>query len=429
MHLTNRALALIALAAALAIAGLWSDAATLRGLWLVPMVLLAAGLAFESARIARLRLDARLRPPASVLLGQACEFHLELRADQDVSVEWLLSPPAQFECDAEVQALRLRAGSPVQAALRLLPVRLGDHCWAPAAARLRGRLGLADWSRLLPLDCRGRVLPDLRLRQPRRVRGLHRGAQSRRLGGEGSELAQLRDYRAGDPLSRIAWKRSARHGRLLTRDAGDERQLDLLLVIDAGVRATAAAGHLDRFGLHVNLALRLAASAARRGDRIGLLLHADKALSAFAPVPGQLATLRLRNALAAARPAAVASDPGAAAPRARGLLSRRALIVWFADVDEALAASGLAAVAQVLMPPHRVVFAGVDAQRGAAARRRRLPAQSERDAWLALAGEAEERRVAAALRRLRALGAPVVSEAPDTLEDAVLFEYARQRGS
>ena len=158
-----------------------------------------------------------------------------------------------------------------------------------------------------------------------------------------------------------------------------------------------------------------------------MLLHADKVLSAIAPVPGPQATLRLRSVLAAARPAAVASDPAAAALRVRALLSRRALIIWFADVDEALAATELAAVAQVLMPPHRVVFAGVDTQRGVAARRRRMPAESERDAWLALAGEAQELRIAAALRRLRALGAPVVSAAPDALEDAVLSEYARQR--
>jgi uncharacterized protein (DUF58 family) len=427
MHLTGRALTLIALAAALGIASLWTEAASLRDLWLVPIVLLAAGLAFESARVARLRLAMRLRPPAAVLLGQACEFHLELSADQSVAIEWLLSPPVQLEGEIAVQALRLRADRATHTTLAVLPVRLGYYDWAPAAARLRGVLGLADWSRLLPLDCRGRVLPDLRLRQPRRVRGLHRSAQSRRLSGEGSELAQLRDYRAGDPLSRIAWKRSARHGRLLTREAGDERQLDLLLVIDTGVRSMAAAGRLDRFGLHVNLALRLAASAARRGDRIGLLLHADKVLSAIAPVPGPQATLRLRSVLAAARPAAVASDPAAAALRVRALLSRRALIIWFADVDEALAATELAAVAQVLMPPHRVVFAGVDTQRGVAARRRRMPAESERDAWLALAGEAQELRIAAALRRLRALGAPVVSAAPDALEDAVLSEYARQR--
>ena len=109
MHLTGRALTLIALAAALGIASLWTEAASLRDLWLVPIVLLAAGLAFESARVARLRLAMRLRPPAAVLLGQACEFHLELSADQSVAIEWLLSPPVQLEGEIAVQALRLRA--------------------------------------------------------------------------------------------------------------------------------------------------------------------------------------------------------------------------------------------------------------------------------------------------------------------------------
>jgi uncharacterized protein (DUF58 family) len=427
MHLTGRSLWLIALAAALGIVGLWSNAAVLPGLWLVPIALLVTGLAFESARVSRLRLDLRLRSPSAVLLGQACEFHPGLTADQDVAIEWLLPTPQQLQAEVGVRALRLRAGIAATVSLRVLPVHLGDYAWPSAAARLRGALGLAHWSRDLPLDVRGRVLPDLRLRAPRRVPGRHRTAQARRAIGEGIELHQLRDYRAGDPLSRIAWRRSARHGRLLTREAGDERELDLLLVIDAGVRSAGAAGRLDRLGVHVNLALHLAAEAGRRGDRIGLLLHAGEVLAAIAPVPDPVATLRLRGALAAARPGAVDSDPAAAALRTRSLLSRRALIVWLADVDEALAAADLAAVAKILMPPHRVVFAGVDTQRSAALRRRRMPASSERDAWLVLAGDEQQRRVVHAVRRLRALGAPVVSAAPEALEDAVLAEYARQR--
>jgi uncharacterized protein (DUF58 family) len=35
---------------------------------------------------------------------------------------------------------------------------------------------------------------------------------------QGDELAALRDYRAGDPQRRIAWKASARHLNLLVKD-------------------------------------------------------------------------------------------------------------------------------------------------------------------------------------------------------------------
>jgi uncharacterized protein (DUF58 family) len=179
MHLTGRALTLIALAAALGIASLWTEAASLRDLWLVPIVLLAAGLAFESARVARLRLAMRLRPPAAVLLGQACEFHLELSADQSVAIEWLLSPPVQLEGEIAVQALRLRADRATHTTLAVLPVRLGYYDWAPAAARLRGVLGLADWSRLLPLDCRGRVACPARAASSRSCATIARGIRCR----------------------------------------------------------------------------------------------------------------------------------------------------------------------------------------------------------------------------------------------------------
>lgn len=427
MHLTPRALSLVALAAALGIATLWAGDAAPRGLWLVPLLLLAAGLAYESARVSRLQLTATLMPMATVRLGHACEFRLTLAADQDVAMQWRPALPAQLAGDAALQAVRLRATVPTTLMVRLLAVRLGEFSFPPAAARARGALGLADWAWTLPLGCSGRVLPDLRPRSAPRIRGQHRGAQPRRVAGEGSEFAQLREYRAGDPLARIAWKRSARLGRLLTREHGDERQLDLLLVVDAGMRSAATAGRLDRLGVHVNAALRLAESAARRGDRIGLLLHDGEVLTALAPAPAAVATLRVYAALAAARPGRTASEPVAAARRARALLSRPALVVWFADVDETLAATELATVARILLPPNRVVFTGVDLQQRVALDRRRRMARSERDAWLALASDEQQRRLAQARARLRAHGAPVISAAPDGLDAAVLRDYARRR--
>jgi len=427
MHLTGRALLLIACAAALAIAALWSDMALLSGLWLLPLAALAGGLAFESARITRLQIDVELQPPAAVLLGQDCEFVLQVTANQDAASEWLPLVPPQFVAESSVRPLSLRAHTPVALPLRVLPAQLGHYAWDRSPLRVRGAWGLADWDRGLPVVGSGRVLPDLRLRTRRHPQGRHRQARARMARGEGGELQQLRDYRAGDPLSRIAWKRSARHGRLLTREGGDERQLDLLLVVDAGLGAATAAGRLDRLGVHVNAALGLAAAATRRGDRVGLLLHAGATLAAFAPLPEPLASLRVGRALADARPAPVESVPADIARRALGLLRREALIVWFTAVDAALSADDLVAVVRQLTPVHRIVFAGVDVEQAAALRLRSQPAASERDAWVALVAAEQARDTQLAQRRLRALGAPVVAAGPTAIEDAVLREYARQR--
>jgi uncharacterized protein (DUF58 family) len=427
MHLRGRALSLIAIAAALGIAGLWSDTALLAGLWLVPLALLAAGLAGESARLARLDIAVELRQPDAVLLGQHCDFVLSLTASHDTVLEWLPIVPPQFAAEAVVRSLSLQAGSPHAELLRVLPVQLGAYAWGSSPLRVRGRWGLAEWDRALPVADGGRVMPDLRQRSRRRVQGRHRQARARRAAGEGSELQQLRDYRVGDPLARIAWKRSARHGRLLTREGADERQLDVLLVVDAGLRSATAAGRLDRLGVHVGAALALSAAAAWRGDRVGLLLHAGKTLAAFAPTPEPLASLRIARAFADLRPVMMESPLLDVARRARALLRRETLVVWFADVDETLAADDVAGVVRQLMPKHRLVFVGVDLLQAEALRLQSLTAGSEQDAWVALVAAERVRSAAQAQRRLRALGVPVVAASPAAIEDAVLREYARQR--
>lgn len=427
MHLRGRALSLIAIAAALGIAGLWSDTALLAGLWLAPLALLAAGLAGESARLARLDIAVELRQPDAVLLGQPCDFVLSLTASHDTVLEWLPVAPPQFAAESVVRSLSLQAGTTQLETLRVLPVQLGVWAWGASPLRVRGRWGLADWDRSLPAAGGGRVLPDLRQRTRRHAQGRHRQARARRAAGEGSELQQLRDYRVGDPLARIAWKRSARHGRLLTREGGDERQLDVLLVVDAGLRSAIAAGRLDRLGVHVGAALALAAAATRRGDRVGLLLHAGQTLAAFAPAPEPLASLRIARALADLRPAATEARPADVARQARALLRRETLVVWFADVDETLGADDVASVVRQLMPKHRLVFVGVDVLQAEAWRLQSRAAGAEQDAWVALVAAEQVRSAAQARQRLRALGVPVVAAPPAAIEDAVLREYARQR--
>lgn len=418
---------MVALAAALGIAGLWSDTALLAGLWLAPLALLAGGLAGESARLARLEIAVAMRQPDAVLLGQQCDFTLSLHASHETVLEWLPVVPPQFAADAGMRSLSLRAGTPRLETLRVLPVQLGAYAWGSSPLRVRGRWGLADWDRALSVANGGRVLPDLRQRTRRQAQGRHRQARSRRAAGEGSELQQLRDYRVGDPLARIAWRRSARHGRLLTREGSDERQLDVLLVVDAGLRSATAAGLLDRLGVHVSAALAVNAAAARRGDRVGMLLHAGKTLAAIAPAPEPLASLRIARALADLRPAMTESSLMDVARQARALLRRETLVVWFADVDETLVADDVAGVVRQLMPRHRLVFVGVDLLQAEALRLQSRAAGSEQDAWVALVAAEQVRSAVQARQRLRALGVPVVVAPPAAIEDAVLREYARQR--
>jgi uncharacterized protein (DUF58 family) len=427
MHLTARSLVLVALAALLAIAALWSGAATLRGLWAAPLMLLALGLASESHWQAKLVFTASPLLPRQFFLGRHAVVVLRLRHDAAVAVRLELIPcvPDGMLTDSGTRRLILAPRQQTELAIPLTPVALGEFRWPALPARLVGFLGLARWSRELAVDGAGSVLPDLRVHLQSERLGWRAGLLARRDAGSGSDLRQLRAYRPGDPPSRVAWRSSARHGALLVREPADEQQLDLLLVVDAGLRSRARAGALDRLGVAINAAAGFAESAVARDDRVGLLIYADRPLAIAAPARGTAALLRVRALLGAARGATLESEPIAAALQARRLLRHRGLIVWLTEVTDAAAADDLGGVLQVLTPPHLVIFAGVSGDEISALAR--TPARNERDAWLALAAAESEERLAAGLQRLRRRGAPVVAAPAERLEPAVLATYSRLR--
>jgi uncharacterized protein (DUF58 family) len=130
----------------------------------------------------------------------------------------------------------------------------------------RVRVSLAE---LIAL--RGRVAR-LRL-PPQDSRAMRVGTQSSRLYGRGMDYAESRAYQPGDDVRRLDWRLTARSGRLHTKLFQEEREGQLLIVLDRN-----AAMH---FGTRVRFksvqAARAAALAAwyavRAGERVGLMQY------------------------------------------------------------------------------------------------------------------------------------------------------------
>jgi uncharacterized protein (DUF58 family) len=139
------------------------------------------------------------------------------------------------------------------------------------------------------VDGHGRVhvsLPELialrsrvaRLRlPPRDSRATHVGAQSSRLYGRGMDYAESRAYQPGDDVRRLDWRLTARSGRLHTKLFQEEREGQLLILLDQHASM--------RFGTRVRFksvqAARAAALAAwfavRAGERVGLMTFGGNA--------------------------------------------------------------------------------------------------------------------------------------------------------
>jgi hypothetical protein len=124
--------------------------------------------------------------------------------------------------------------------------------------------------------------------------------QTARLRGDGDELRELRDHVAGDPFKRIAWKASAKRGRLLVREMEREERDVVWLVVDASVELWAGQpgkAPLDQVIEHVG---GLAAGLLRRGDRVGLVVFATRLRSWISPGSGASHAALIGAALASA---------------------------------------------------------------------------------------------------------------------------------
>ncbi len=118
------------------------------------------------------------------------------------------------------------------------------------------------------------------------------------LAGEGLELRELREHRPGDPFKRIAWKASARRGKLMVSETELEERDVVWILIDASVENWAGKpGHAP-----LDAALDEAAAVVEqhlaRGDRVGLGLFGARILTWLAPARGPKHATNLMAALA-----------------------------------------------------------------------------------------------------------------------------------
>jgi uncharacterized protein (DUF58 family) len=115
--------------------------------------------------------------------------------------------------------------------------------------------------------------------------------------GSGVELHEIRELRPGDPFKSIAWKASARAGKLLVREVEHEVQDTLQIVLDVGGSMRGGRPGERKLDHCIELAALLAQQALARGDRVGLLTVDGRVLSEVSAAEGMRHMLRIYDAL------------------------------------------------------------------------------------------------------------------------------------
>lgn len=121
------------------------------------------------------------------------------------------------------------------------------------------------------------------------------GAHLSHRAGDGAELRELRAYVPGDPLRSIAWRATARRGRLLVRATEEETRRSIQIVLAIGPAMRAGAPGEAPLDQGVDLAAALLASLP--GDRVGLTTFDTRVYGHLKPSAGGAARQRARRHL------------------------------------------------------------------------------------------------------------------------------------
>ena len=236
-------------------------------------------LAFDALRLRALPTPAVARElPPIVPVGLERAVTLRLRHDGRAALHFDVHDlhPGDWPVVGLPRRVTVPPRREVDMPYRLTPAARGLFRFEGCALRLHSPLRLWRQRRIVSTMQQVRVYPNFaplaRLalvgsEQASRVVGAH----LKRRRGEGTEFQQLREYRIGDSLRQIDWKASQRARKLISREYQDERNQQVMLLLDTGRRMLARDDTLAHFDHVLNAALMVAYIALRQGDAVGLL--------------------------------------------------------------------------------------------------------------------------------------------------------------
>ncbi|MBT0623824.1 DUF58 domain-containing protein [Pseudomonas fluorescens] len=303
--------------------------------------------------------------PGSLALGRWGEVRLTLAHDysRPITVKVFDHVPDGLSMENLPQSIELRPGERSELGYRLRPLRRGHFTFSRCEIHLPSPIGLWSARQFAEVSDATRVYPDFAHLYGAQLLGVDNwlsqlGVRQRQRRGLGLEFHQLREFREGDSLRQIDWKATARQRTPIAREYQDERDQQIVFMLDCGRRMRSQDGELSHFDHALNACLLLSYVALRQGDAVGLSTFASDQPRYLAPVKGSGQLNLLLNAVYDLDTTRRTADYQAAASQLLARQKRRALVIVVTNLrdedDEAL----LTAVKRISRQ-HRVLVASL----------------------------------------------------------------------
>ncbi|WP_283181470.1 DUF58 domain-containing protein [Pseudomonas svalbardensis] len=365
--------------------------------------------------------------PGSLALGRWGEVRLEVEHDfdQPLNIQIFDHVPEGLSFENLPLSIELQPGQHSLIGYRLRPLKRGHFTFEHCEFSLPSPLGLWSDKRLLNVADNTRVYPDFARLYGGQLLAVDNwlsqlGVRQRQRRGLGMEFHQLREFREGDSLRQIDWKATARQRTPIAREYQDERDQQIIFMLDCGRRMRSQDGELAHFDHALNACLLLSYIALRQGDAVGLSTFACDRPHYLAPVKGTDQLKVLLNTVYDLNSTQRPADYQAAANQLLARQKRRALVVLVTNLRDEDDEELLTAVKR-LSKQHRVLVASL--REDLLDTLRHTPVQTLSEA-LAYCGTVDYLNERAELHeRLSAHGVSVVDARPRELGSQIVTRY------
>jgi len=263
--------------------GLWVDDSLLWGnIWRVVGITVFFTALIDALRWRHCRdVDVTRNVPANMALGEHYEVSLKIENKhfRTMDLEITDYAPPQINVTGLPMSLTIEAGAYAEFEYDVYATGRGQALFPGVELRVGSRWKLWQFRVRKSLSSEVRVYPNFSKISSFDLLGLDRqiaqiGIHMTPRRGQGMDFHQLREYRQGDPLRQLDWKASSRHSKLISKDYREERDQDVILLLDSGRRMRAKDGDLSHFDHCLNAILLLAYVAFKQGDACGVLSFA-----------------------------------------------------------------------------------------------------------------------------------------------------------
>lgn len=270
--------------------------------------------------------------------------------------------PPHWQLLTELANCRLSAGQMVALEYGVKPRLRGAAAIDGIEIRVTSRTGFWQFNWLIAHRSEHKVFPNFTAISD--LSGLNgsinlaqAGLKKYNIRGSGMDFMELRDYRDGDSLHQVDWRATSRFNRLISKEFQEEKNQNVIIMLDSGRRMRVQDDELSYFDHALNSLIMLAYTALKNGDNLSVQSFGSEQRW-LGHVKGAQHVSRVLNHFYDMYPESVASDYIGAANNLLQKHGKRALVLLVSCLRDEDYADLLSAV-KLLQNKHLVAVVSI----------------------------------------------------------------------